>query len=127
MNRRTWNKTGFTLIEILVAVTILGAGILGVVAAFSMSLRVASASARMADAVRIAQREMELKVAQSAESLRDDRGAEGPYAWKFSVSRASEGLMRARVTVTWLDRGRPQSFKLSRVFLPRAIERNEEG
>lgn len=120
-------KTAFTLIEILVAVTIVGAGILGVVAAFSVSLQAGSESARIRDAVRIAERQMELKVAEPAERLGDDRGSEGAYTWNLNLSQASEGLVLARITVTWSQRGRPQSFRLSRVFRPRAAGQGEQG
>ena len=113
--------------EVLVAVTVLAAGILGVLEAFSLSLRAGVRSTRLQDAARIAEKQLQFAVVQPAEKLQADRGTEGPFTWRLGVSESQENLMRASVTVEWLERGEPQTFDLTRVFLPRRVNSDDDG
>jgi prepilin-type N-terminal cleavage/methylation domain-containing protein len=120
-------ETGFTLVEMLVAVTILGGGILGMLAAFSLSSQASVDAARLSDAVRIAEREMELTAAMSSGQTEPVSGQEGMFTWKADVAELQEGLMRANVTVQWLRRGKMEAFNLEQVFLPRPASAKEGG
>ena len=123
----TSRRAAFTLLEILVAVTILSAGILGVLGAFSLSLRAGVRAARVEDAARIGERQVQLGIVGPAEALRAQRGAEGAFAWQLDFEQAQEGLMLASVTVTWSEQGRGQKFRFSRVFLPARAAQAEEN
>lgn len=108
----------FTLIEVLVATTILAGGIIGVVGAFSLSDRAASRACRLRGAAEVAQRVLASAVAANAEKLQPASGSSGRFAWKLIYSDKPHDLMLASVSVTWLDRGRTETFELSRIFLP---------
>ena len=113
------NDRGFTLIEVLVALTILAVGILGVMVAFSVATRTSSHNVRLTEAVAIAQRELELAVIVPADSLTPSKGSSGPYTWTVNYAEKIHGLGLASVAVCWTERGQGQVFRLNRIFLPR--------
>ena len=117
----------FTLIEVLIAVTILSGGILAVVGGFSVAVRAGVRAARMDGAVRIAQRELELMMLSGPEASPTSTGSEDRYAWQTSLSESREGLMMAAVVVKWSDRGEEQFYRLSRIFLPRRSPQQNQG
>lgn len=106
------------MIEVLVALTILAVGILGVMAAFSLGTRTSSHNVRLAEAVAIAQRELELAVIVPTDSLTSSKGASEPYTWTVNYAQKMHGLVFASVAVCWTERGQGQVFRLSRIFLP---------
>ncbi len=116
---------GFTLAEILVAVTILAVGILGVLGTFSVSLRAGTQASRLETAAAIADRELELVVAAHKEITSDSGGSSGQYRYKVRVTELPQNLLLASVEVRWFERGRSETFRLSRVFVaPHDGERN---
>lgn len=125
-----WNKRmyraiysssrGFTLIEVIVALTVLAVGILGVVDAFSSCGRVASHSLRVAQAMNIVQKELELASVTPASSLAPKTGSVGQYSWQVEFAEKPHGLVRATVEVRWTEQGKPQVFQLSQIFRPRS-------
>ncbi len=105
--------------EVLVSVTILGAGIACVVTAFSQSLQTSSRVARLGQAAAVAEQELELAAAVSAANLAPKSGVSGRYKWRALYSSYGPNLYRATIRVEWNDKGQRQEFELSRVFLPR--------
>ena len=112
------NHKAFTLLEVLVASTILGVGILGLVGGFSVSTRTASRAMRLDGAVSIAQRELQLTVAAGLAALGPRTGEEGIHRWKVELADRPDGLMAASVSVSWQERGRTEQFRLTGIFLP---------
>ena len=111
---------GFTLLEVLVATTLLATGIVGVLGVCSLSVRAASASQHLDDAVQLASSHLELAVALPGERLQPVSDSTERYAWTVTFIEQPEGLVRATVSVTWIEGGRPQTFRLSQVFKPGA-------
>ena len=107
---------GFSLIEVLVAMTILTAGILGVMEAFSLCTQTASGGLRLAEATAIAQNQLELAACVPAESIEPQTGTSGPCTWQVTLAEKPHGLVLALVTVKWMQQGRPQTFQLWRAF-----------
>lgn len=112
------NTRVFTLIEVLVAMTILAVGILGVLGAFSVSMRAASRASRLDEAVSIARKEIELAVTARADELAPKSGSSGLYAWQLTFVRKPHNLLRASMEIKWTERGQTRTFKLSQVFEP---------
>lgn len=112
-------SAAFTLIEVIVAMTIFAAGILGVVASLSMSTRAGGAALRQAEAARLAQNRMELATLVAEDEMQAERGEEGPYRWRLSYDGGDRGLMLAEVVVEWDEPRGPEAFTLRQLFLPR--------
>src|SRR6478672_6177180 len=92
--RRRGNRrvAGFTLLEVLVATTLLATGIVGVLATLSVSVRAASAAEHLGDAVQLASGRLELAVATPADRLQPERGDSGGYGWTVAFTDKPEGL-----------------------------------
>jgi prepilin-type N-terminal cleavage/methylation domain-containing protein len=119
-----WNNTiktyaqAFTLIEVIVALAILAFGILGVMAAFSLCTRTASDGFRLAEAVSISQRELELAVNVPLGAMEPKSGTSGLFKWKVTFVEKDHDLVLASVLVQWTRLGKLQTFHLSQVFMP---------
>lgn len=115
MKIKRFRAQAFTLVEVMVATTILGAGIIGAVAAISLSSRAAGSSFRLAEAANLASNRIALAIAGE----RAQRGEEGPYRWDLTVEEKDNGLRMARVEVTWQQQGEQLSYTLHELFLQR--------
>lgn len=110
---RNWRRRrGFTLVEMMVAVVLLGVGISACVACMGTSTR-ASALAEQYTAVQLLAREklaeIELQGVQSGE----DQGDFGPdrpgYAWRMVAEPADvAGLRRVHLLLLWGDEANPR-------------------
>jgi len=121
-NRTTGTSAGdraFSLIEVVVALTIFSAGIVGVMGTFSLCTRAAGANLRLAEAVALAQRQMELSVATPPDQLAGRSGTENRFNWGLTVEQMPQGLLRASVAIDWLERGQRKNYRLSQILLPR--------
>jgi prepilin-type N-terminal cleavage/methylation domain-containing protein len=110
-------SNGFTLIEVLVALTILAGGIPAVLAAFSLCVRTDTHSSRQAEALTIAQRELQLAIIRQKAKA----GSQGLYNWAVNIQEKEYGLLLAAVQINWTERGKNQTLTLSQVFLPREV------
>jgi len=111
-------RSGFTLMEVLVAMTILAVGIVGVVAALGQSVRAASSASHLEEAVEIAQNQLALAVRARADALAGGSGTTLRYRWSLGYAQKPHELSVASVTVEWLDHGQMQAYTLSQVFRP---------
>ena len=118
-NRSVIKRSGYTLIEVLVALTIMAVGILGIMTGFSLCNRAASRQARLAEAVTIAERELELARMTPAGGFLSQTKTAGPYSWQVAFTEKEYHLAVASVSVKWTQRGEPQVYNLSQVFEPR--------
>ena len=117
-------RQGFTLLEILVAMTVLSVGIVGVLGTFTLSLRTGLQASRIGQATEIAQRQMELASAGLDAAL-DQTGSKGAYTWQMKQTDLPEGLKVVSVAVNWLERGRTQTFTLSQIVVANDRELGE--
>jgi prepilin-type N-terminal cleavage/methylation domain-containing protein len=110
---------GFSLVEALVAMTVLSVGVVGSLAAFSMALRSHARSANYEQAVEIARNELTAAVAATAEGLSPRAGTTGRYHWTVIYSEKPGELVLASVSVRWPEQGQEAGYQVSQVFLPR--------
>jgi prepilin-type N-terminal cleavage/methylation domain-containing protein len=115
---RRGSRLAFTLLEVLVATSILAVGIVGVLAVFSLSIRAASTAEQLDTAVRLATNRLELAVAVPAGGIRPDSGSAGRFKWTVTYTDKPHRLVLATVQVTWTDGGQPQTYQLSQLFMP---------
>ncbi len=112
------SSVAFTLLEVLVASTILSFGILALLQAYSISTRVVSRSLRLDKAASIAQRELVLAEAVPREQLAAKSGVDGKFRWKLILEGKPHNLVMGTVQVRWQEKGKREEFKLSRIFSP---------
>ena len=99
-------KSGMTLLEVVVAMSVLAIGIAGVLHAFSSSIKTSKAAEFYTVATMLAQQvasELERRPDVSAGELSGTfEETARSYTWQADVGQASaEGLLPVRVTVFW--------------------------
>jgi prepilin-type N-terminal cleavage/methylation domain-containing protein len=112
MSRRRARR-GFTLVEMLVAVVLLGVGISACVACMGTSTR-ASALAEEYTAVQLLAREKLSEIELSGTGEGEDQGDFGEerpgYAWKtVAEPGGAAGVRRVRLYVLWGDEANPRT------------------
>ena len=107
----------FTLVEALVAMAVLSAGVIGVVEVFSMSASTTGRSQRLSQAVQIAQRELAMAMTTT---VRPREGAKFPHRWRVQRQDRPMGLERIVVRVYWNERGLEREYRLEQLCIPRA-------
>jgi prepilin-type N-terminal cleavage/methylation domain-containing protein len=118
---------GFTLLEVLVAMTILSVGIIGVIGAMSLSMTASSNAARIDEASRLAQNQLELGVSAPGDGLEAKTGTSGRFMWSLTYQEKPHGLCSATVVVEWMEYSQTQSYRLSQIFVPRRKEGKSES
>lgn len=108
-------QNGLTLIEVLIALTILSVSVLGIVQSISLCSQNATKALRLAEATEIARREMVLAVMGTAGGL-PAAERDGVYQWKAEKIEKGEDLLLISVTITWTDKGLPYEFCLLRIL-----------
>lgn len=113
-----FNFSGFTLVEVLVAMVVLSVGILGLLGALFLSSNVSSRSERLDGAVNLANLKLLQAICISSDKLQPEQGKEDRYSYTLSMENRPGGLMAAKMTVQWLEGGSTQEYTLSRIFSP---------
>lgn len=114
-------RSGFTLLEVLLAVTVLAVAVVGAAIAFRAALQTAGHARLVSQAMEIAQREAAMAMT-TAESLHDRAGSAGRHHWSVSYSEKPLGLVQVRVQVTWSEQGADQAVQIQELFKPRRSE-----
>ncbi len=112
---------GFTLLEVVIAMAMLGAGIAALLALFSGSLRLAGGSRDMSAAAVYASQRLEEALLSPDPAEGEEKGPFGEkYRWitrtTFPPPGEQEGLflpVRIEVIVTWGDSGEEHSVALA--------------
>ncbi len=121
---RTNRQSGFTLMEILIAVAVLAIGVVSVVNLFPVGLQAARRTANFSDAAALAQRQMELYRSYGYGEI-DDMFASDPdyypnqtdtevfpddedYRWWMMLEHATLDMFEMTLNIYWLDGGQEQ-------------------
>jgi prepilin-type N-terminal cleavage/methylation domain-containing protein len=115
---------GFTLLEVMVAMVILGVGLLGIYSAIARSIQVNGNNKRLMAATEIAHKQLALGTMRLASEMVAESGKTGLFSWETTFTSKSHGLMLVTVVVTWEQQGRLQTLSRSQVFYP--VQEQEE-
>jgi len=111
-------RAGFSMIEVLMALVVLSVGILGVMEAFSLSLRVTGDTERLEEAVGLARRRLEEVMVTPLGTPVLGRRTSGGFESTVELAPMPHGLVRGSVLIRWSVRGKARQFRLSQVFRP---------
>ena len=117
MHHRACGRAGFTLVELMTAITIFSLAVVGTLEVFAVCLRSTAANASYTRAVYLAQGLMEETIAEGYYLAGTDDGdfapADPEYSYKREmVETETTGLYEIRITVSWTGRGRDKDFTL---------------
>lgn len=107
-------ECGFTLIEVLIAMCVLGIGVMGVSFMQTTAISANNSAMRLSGAVAIASDQMEQMMAKSYGALSDGSAtSEGvTVSWSVTSNDANtSGTSKVHTTVTWKDRGQEKTFE----------------
>lgn len=114
--RRAAGRSGFTLVEVIVAIVVLGVGVLGVAATASLAARV------------LRQAEADEGAATAAAALLDSllsRGVpaagervDGPYRLRWTTTASDTAAAEVRLTVEYRAAGTPRRLLLHALAVP---------
>jgi len=125
------DDSGFTLLEVLVAIAILGLSLVTLFELFAGSLKMARVSGDYLKATLLAQKKMnDLRLVAYAPDAENETGifkeepdyrwsvAVEPYATEFDRSPDKKELEKVTVTVAWKSGHSPKAFRLVRLYNP---------
>lgn len=112
-------EAGFTLVELMVALVIIGIGILPIAMIQTNSTRDVVGTGQQTRALSLAQAQMEVARTAGFAAAVTDSGQTGGYTWKTNVVSLSATLVRVDVTVSWSEQGAPQSLQLHNLLSTR--------
>lgn len=110
---------GFTLVELMVVLVFVAIGILALAGVQTRSSRDVDAGNRRVRATELAQNEMEQIRATGFAPAETDTGQSGPFTWISETDSTDIGLNTVRVTVTWTEKGTPESVELHNLISSR--------
>lgn len=116
--RNRTRKPGYSLLEMVLAMTIFSVGVGALMSLTSVCVQSASTSRAYTDAVYLAQGLIEEKLADSSYTVDTETGDSGGEAPEFSWTVTTEetetsGLYKIEATVTWKERGAEKSYALT--------------
>ena len=106
---------GFSLVEVVVALTIFSGGIVAVAAGFSHASRHAVAAERRFQAALLAERRLHVARGEPGDRRGRTHAAGLAYSWRLETETVAPTLQRSRVEVSWEDAGRRERFHLERL------------
>jgi prepilin-type N-terminal cleavage/methylation domain-containing protein len=126
MMMRNRRAGGYSLVEMVAALTIFGIGVLGMMELFTTCLQSTSASLGHTHAVYLAQGLLEEIIVEGGLYAGSDSGdfsSEYPrHSWTYEIEDMDQtGLMQVRVVVTWDERGRQKEFALTTLVAERLL------
>ncbi len=125
MRRR--REQGYSLVELVAALTIFSLGVVSALNLFTTCLRSTSASKGYTHAVLLAQGKMEETLADGTQYAGTDSGDFGDdhsaHSWEMEILDTEQmGLMEVRLVVTWMERGREKEYALTTLAADRGYE-----
>ena len=112
------DRDGFTLIEVVVAMAVLGVALTLAISLFGGSLRTAAIVSSYSGAVAVAREKMDEVLCRPDTDFEDsEEGAEGDLLWTRTIEpfykegEEVEGLMAVAVSVSWPEAGRTREVR----------------
>ncbi len=100
------DNRGFTVVEVLIAVLVLGIGLLGLVASAAVTTRMIGQGQRYSEASAVAGQRFEMLRSVSCPNMADGSQQQGPYAVSWSVQTVAGGRAEGVTVVVQSPTGR---------------------
>jgi Tfp pilus assembly protein PilV len=110
--RRRLDGAGVTLVELMIVLVVVAAGILVFSRVQTRSFVDVDSTGRRTRALAVAQTQMEVARGLGFRAAWSDSGTADGFKWLTVVDSADVGLDRITTTATWTDQGRPNSVQL---------------
>jgi prepilin-type N-terminal cleavage/methylation domain-containing protein len=119
-------RGGFSLTELVAAMTIFSIGVMACVELYSISLRSTSDSLDYTQAVFLAQQMVEETIAEGLLTASTDSGDFGDafprHSYELEIENADQdGLMMIRVIVLWTSRTTEKQYELTTLYADREV------
>ena len=118
------NSAGFTLVEVLATLVLLGIVVPVAMRGVSMALAAASTARRTAEAASLAQAKLNELIIDGTWQTSGTTGDFSPdhpeYRWTCANAARDYGTYEVALTVTWTQRGRERSLSLTTLVYPDA-------
>lgn len=119
-------RGGFSLTELVAAMTIFSIGVMACVELYSISLRSTSDSLDYTQAVFLAQQMVEETIAEGMLTASTDSGDFGDafprHTYELEIENTDQdGLMMIRVIVLWTARNTEKQYELSTLYADREV------
>lgn len=101
LDRGAAARGGFTLVEIMIVMTILAVGVIPIAMVQHQARREVVAADRHTEAIALAQAQLERLKGLGFNQVANQNGVQGTFAWQAQVVDVSWGLQRIDVTVNW--------------------------
>ena len=125
------NQRGFTLLEIIVALTIAAIALPALLQAFSMGTKRQSMIENKTTALyllKLKMSEIEMLGELEAGSEDGEFGSDSRFQWTVDIAESdTEGLYEVTVAVNWQEMGREEVVELTTYMADRNIEQQEES
>lgn len=106
-------RQGFTIVETMVAMTVLGVGLVGVFGTLQVVNSLAGQIREQEAAQLLAEQHMTSLLAGPIDVMGSKDGQEGLFKWVESIRPGkNRDIAEVVVTVAWLHQGRPLTFQL---------------
>ena len=121
---RRSEPSGFTMVEIIVALAILSTSMLAVFGALRMCTSANSASQRLTESVLLAEKLLAETALNDKITYRTTKGSQGQFTWQIQTAATGmDNLAAVCVTVQWLNQQKPQEYQLySLMHIPVLME-----
>ncbi len=108
------NSRGFTLNEVMIALSIFAIGILAVASLMISSINENTSARKVTEATTLAEIHLERLMALPYESIAADETTDGAYSisWDVAEDEVVANTKSLTVTVTWVDRGKQRSVSI---------------
>lgn len=124
------NKRGFTLIEVVAAITIAALAFPALLKAFSQGVNTYSVIENKTTAyylLRLKMGQVEMAGYPETGTIDGDFGTDSRFKWSTEVADTdTDGLREVIVIITWEERGQEKSLQLSTYMSDRTIEQQQD-
>ena len=124
------NKRGFTLIEVVVALTIASIAFPALLKAFSEGVKSYSLIENKTTAyylLRLKMGQLEMAGYPDVGSTEGDFGTDSRFKWSTEIiDTDTDGLREVTVVITWEERGKEKSLQLTTYMSDRSIQQQQQ-
>ncbi|MBL7106092.1 MAG: hypothetical protein ISS77_00605 [Phycisphaerae bacterium] len=120
---KIFNKTrkitagGFSMVEIIIAMTIMATSLLAVFGVLSMCIRASNSNTNIAGAAILAESLLNEKRLEKNISYETTKGKESKFNWQIQVSPTEiDNLVAVAVKISWLQNQIPKEYQLISVM-----------